>query len=451
MLNSMRFNLQRVALACLSVAAMLLLSGCGPSQEEKEAQGLIDLTKQPTPSQTTETETVQDSSLKISLEPVADGIIRPTFVTESPDGTNRLFITEKTGRIRIFQKEGTSGTMVAEPFLDIGNKLASTEKEQGLCGLAFHPQYAKNGRFFVHYTDTSGTVIVAEYARSADNPNKADPAEKQVLIREPHKLPTHNGGMLAFGPDGYLYISLGDGGCCDDPFKNSQKLDTLLGKILRLDVDKEKPYVCPTDNPIGGRSSGRGEIWAYGMRNPWRFSFDSEGDHQMFCGDAGRLAREEVDIIVKGGNYGWPIMEGDICYVPPGSPPRDDCDKTGKIMPISVYDHMHGDCCIIGGYVYRGKAVPDLVGKYLFGDFCSGKIWALTKKGDKWEKQEVYDAPFGISSFGEDLQKDVYVCEYVDMTQPFSRIFRIRPSQAPNAVHTEQTTVTATPKSWEEK
>jgi glucose/arabinose dehydrogenase len=417
-------------LPVLIVAVVLATAGCTRSPETGNSNS-----KQPTGSPaesvsaaTTTRDLASTNPISIDIVPVVSGVSRPTFITECPDGSNRLFLLEKvTGRIRIIKRTGTSYTLVEKPFLDIGNLLASQEKEQGLCGLAFHPDYRHNGRFWIDYTAADWSVMVAEYHVSSSDPDTAIPVEQKRLFQVPKKLPTHNGGMLAFGPDGYLYISLGDGGCCDDPFKNAQNVETLPGSILRVDVDHGDPYSIPADNPFAGRGPGRGEVFAYGLRNPWRFSFDlGRKKPRIICSDAGRLMYEEIDIIERGGNYGWPTLEGSHCYVPPGDPPQTTCSRLGKIMPIHDYDHFQGDCCVIGGYVYRGKSAPSLAGKYLYADFCSGNIWALTEQPDgHWTNELIHSAPFMISSFGEDLDHEVYVCEYQDVDEPVSSIYRI--------------------------
>jgi hypothetical protein len=335
----------------------------------------------------------------IQLEPVVTtGLASPLFVGHAGDGSNRLFIVEQGGVVRVLQPEASIPTV----FLDIQTKVA-VDFEQGLLGLAFHPQYASNGRFFVFYTRTGdGTLVIAEYRVSAD-PNVADPMET-VILTIPHPTATnHNGGMLAFGPDGFLYIGVGDGGGGNDVPNNAQNKNLLLGKILRINIDAAGvPYASPPDNPFFGAVDGRDEIFAYGVRNPWRFSFDAQSGDQWVA-DVGQDNREEVDTpIVNGGNYGWRVFEGTACT-------RNDrslCSNQGDyIFPIFEYTHSGGRCSITGGYVYRGlqDAVP--TGTYVYGDFCSGEIFAW----DGSAQSVLLDTALNISSFGEDEQGELYV------------------------------------------
>jgi glucose/arabinose dehydrogenase len=294
---------------------------------------------------------------------VAAGLSDPVDLQAPPGDTTRVFLVEKTGLIRILR----DGALLARPFLDLTAQV-SGGSEQGLLGLAFHPQYASNGRFFVQYTDKSGDSRVVGFNVSTD-PDSADPGGSEVLfVDQPYS--NHNGGQMAFGPDGFLYVALGDGGDGGDPQGNGQSLATLLGKILRLDVDAGAPYTVPSDNPFVGQAGARGEIWSYGWRNPWRFAFDAEtGD--LWVGDVGQNAWEEIDVepaATAGRNYGWKIMEGDHCYAPAAN-----CDTTGLVRPLLEYGHGEG-CSVTGGYVYRGEDLPELHGSYFYGDFCTGLI-----------------------------------------------------------------------------
>src|SRR6267142_6533183 len=284
-----------------------------------------------------------EAQLALGFESVATGLSSPLGVVHAGDGSGHLFIVEQTGRIRIHD-----GPQVqADPFLDV-TTLITCCGERGLLGLAFHPDYATNGLFYVHYTNTAGNTAVARYRVSAD-PNVADPASAQVLLNVTQPpFTNHKGGQLAFGPDGFLYIGLGDGGSGGDPFGNGQSLQTLLGKMLRIDVDSTDPglqYAIPADNPFAA-GGGRPEIWAYGLRKPWRFSFE-RGTGRLFCGDVGQDKYEEIDILQSGGNFGWNVMEGMHCYNP-----ASGCNKSGLILPIAEYDHNEGDA-VIGGYVYK--------------------------------------------------------------------------------------------------
>jgi glucose/arabinose dehydrogenase len=335
----------------------------------------------------------------IQLEPVVTtGLASPLFVGHAGDGSNRLFIVEQGGVVRVLQPEASIPTV----FLDIQTKVA-VDFEQGLLGLAFHPQYASNGRFFVFYTRAGdGTLVIAEYRVSAD-PNVADPMET-VILTIPHPTFTnHNGGMLAFGSDGYLYIGVGDGGSGDDPPNNAQNVDVLLGKILRIDIDAPGVlYASPPTNPFFGATPGRDEIFAYGLRNPWRFSFDRV-THQQWVADVGQAAREEVDTpIVGGGNYGWRVFEGSSCTnLDPAL-----CDSPQNyIFPLFEYDHSTGRCSITGGYVYRGSQGALPVGTYVYGDFCTGEILGWNGSSQSLLLHE----SINITSFGEDEVGELYV------------------------------------------
>jgi glucose/arabinose dehydrogenase len=341
----------------------------------------------------------------VSLQPVVSGLSAPVDFQSARDGTGRLFIVEQGGTIRIVKGK----KLLPTPFLNISSIIVSGG-ETGLLGLAFHPSYKTNGRFFVNYTRrVNGQLqtVIAEYHVSAANPNLADPNSGQVLLFFDQPFDNHNGGQIAFSPDGFLYIGTGDGGSGGDPQGNGQKLTTLLAKMLRIDIDHGAPYTIPADNPFVGVSGARTEIWAYGFRNPWRFAFDKMSK-RLFVGDVGQGAWEEVDLVTKGGNFGWVIMEGKHCYPPPGT----GCDETGLILPISEYSHSEGNA-IIGGYVYRGKAIPALKGLYVFGDFGSGQIWTLqeTQPGT-WTRAPLLSAGFNISAFGRGGNNELYVLAY---------------------------------------
>ncbi|MEO8354767.1 MAG: PQQ-dependent sugar dehydrogenase, partial [Chloroflexota bacterium] len=294
---------------------------------------------------------------------IISGLQRP--VDLQADGSGRLFVIEKPGHIRILQ----DGQLLDQPFLDITDRVGSRGNEQGLLGLAFHPQYAENGRFFVNYTNNNGDTVLARFQVSTD-PNSADPNTELKLLGVDQPFANHNGGGLAFGSDGYLYAGLGDGGSAGDPMGNGQNTKTLLGKILRLDVDSAEPYVAPSDNPFGN------EIWAYGLRNPWRLSFDRvTGD--LYIGDVGQGAWEEIDFLAAGSaggaNFGWDFREGAHDYE--GGGPE------GLIDPVAEYSHPEGGCSVTGGYVYRGS-MPEWNGIYLYGDYCTGIIWGLNRSND---------------------------------------------------------------------
>jgi glucose/arabinose dehydrogenase len=347
------------------------------------------------------------SAVSLSLSKVAGGLSSPVFVTNAGDASDRLFIVEKGGRIKIL----SGGAVLATPFLDIHAKV-SKAGERGLLGMAFHPDYLTNGKFYVYYTNLKGQIVIAQFHRSATDPNIASPVAT-VLLRISKPFSNHNGGTLAFGPDGYLYIGTGDGGGAGDPGNRSQDLGSLLGKILRINVDGRtpaRPYIIPRTNPYVGKA-GLDQIWARGLRNPWRFSFDSAtGD--LWIGDVGQDRYEEIDRSTAAGgggrakNYGWRVVEGDSCYRP-----ATGCRKAGKKIPLAVYSHRKG-CSVTGGYVYRGTEYPALVGGYLFADFCSGRIWAVAAEGaPRQTPHQLLDSTLSISSFGQAEDGRLYVTD----------------------------------------
>ena len=336
-----------------------------------------------------------EAQTAIDLELVVDGLERPVFVGHAGDGSGRLFVLEQPGRIRIVAE----GALRERPFADLTSRVSSGG-ERGLLGLAFHPDFASNRRFFVNYTrEPDGATVIAEYRAARLDPDRARGVER-VLLTVAQPFSNHNGGMLAFGPDGHLYIALGDGGGGGDPGNRAQNRNSLLGKILRIDVDRERPYAIPPDNPFAD-GGGRREIYALGLRNPWRFSFDRRSG-RLLAGDVGQGRSEEIDVIRRGRNYGWPIMEGPLCFRP-----RTGCDRSGLTPPAAHYRHAGGRCSITGGYVYRGAAIPDLVGTHLSGDFCSGEIFGLRAR----ERSLLLDTGLRISSFGEDEAGEVYVVD----------------------------------------
>ena len=336
----------------------------------------------------------------IVLEPVLSGLISPVYVTGAGDGSNRLFVVEQGGRIKVLQPEATTPA----DFLDISARVLSGG-ERGLLGLAFHPDFENNRRFFVDYTrQADGATVIAEYRASESDPNRAGASETTLLLI-PQPFANHNGGMITFGPDGFLYIAMGDGGSANDPGNRAQDLNNLLGKILRIDVDRADgatPYSSPVDNPFFGGVAGRDEIYAYGVRNPWRFSFDRlTGD--LYVGDVGQNAWEEIDIITRGGNFGWRVAEGNHCNPAIGG---GVCSMTGLVPPIAEYVHSGGRCSITGGYVYRGANQTLPFGTYVFGDFCSGEIFTLLGSDTP---SVLLDTGMNIASFGEDEAGEIYV------------------------------------------
>ncbi len=343
----------------------------------------------------------------VRLESVVSGLEPSTAVVNAGDGSGRLFLTEQTGRIRILE----DAQLLPEPFLNLSSSL-SAGGEQGLLGLAFHPQYADNGRLFVNYTDLQGNTVVAEYHVS-DDPNVADPGSARVLLTIEQPYSNHNGGNLVFGPDGYLYIGTGDGGSGGDPEGNGQDLGALLGKMLRIDVDTGDPYGVPADNPFVDTTGAQPEIWAYGLRNPWRYSFDrATGD--LWIADVGQNSFEEVNRqpadSLGGENYGWNTMEASSCYSDEGA--LSDCDTSGLVLPVTEYGRDEGTS-VTGGYVYRGEAIPELVGSYVFGDFGSGAIWHVVP-GDTggYTRNTLLETGLSIVAFGEDEAGELYMVDY---------------------------------------
>lgn len=354
----------------------------------------------------------------ITTELVVSGLSSPVFVTHAPADSSRLFLLEQSGSIRIIQGD----SLVTQPFMNIASKVVFSG-ERGLLGLAFHPDYESNGYFYVNYTaKPDGRTVIARYTVSAD-PYLADTASEFVVLEQHQPRANHNAGMIAFGPnDGYLYVSLGDGGGTGDPDLLAQRPDTLLGKMLRLDVDGGSPYAVPAGNPFVGTVDTLPEIWHIGYRNPYRWSFDrATGD--MYVADVGQGVWEEVDVqpaaSVGGENYGWSLLEGDSCYKP-----AFNCDPAGMtVHPVTVYSHGFG-CAITGGYVYRGCAHTDLIGTYLYGDYCSGIMFAFEYQGDSAAnvRQLPHDmGTINIASFGEDAQGEMYVVDYN------GKLFRILP------------------------
>ena len=356
----------------------------------------------------------------VALTSAVIGLQQPVFLTHAGDGSGDMFIAEKQGRIRRL----TQGRLTA--FLDITARVGSAGSEQGLLGLAFHPRYALNRQVFVNYTDTAGNTVIARYTARIDGAVLL-PDSEEVILRVAQPAANHNGGWLGFGPEGALYVALGDGGGAGDQFGNAQNPESLLGKILRIDVDSARPYAIPLTNPFVGRAGFRSEIWAFGLRNPWRPSFDRIDGH-LYIADVGESAREEVNFEPQesrgGHNFGWPRTEGTQCFPDPAAA----CDRTGLTPP--VLDYAHGpaaprDCAITGGYVYRGSAIPGLRGAYFFGDFCSGRVWTMARLADgSFQRTQVQQLSFlnSLSSFGEDEFAEVYVMGIVD-----SVVYRIVP------------------------
>ena len=386
-------KLSSFIIQCLSLAS--LLTACGSENPTRNSASAL-------------------TSLK--LQTVTKNLSAPILLTAPPGDAGRLFVVEQGGTIKILER--TSGTELGT-FLTITG--ITSGGERGLLGLAFDPQYDSNGRFYVHYTDTTGTIIIARFLASATNPNVADPASQAILVSIPHPtFANHNGGMVAFGPDGCLYAGIGDGGSAGDPSNNAQHLTNRLGKLLRIDPATGTACTNGTLNPFI-LGSGHPLVWGYGLRNPWRFSFDGD---DLYIGDVGQGAREEINVSTgphagRGLNYGWRLMEGSACFNP-----ATNCNTGGLTLPVLEYTHDKGACSVIGGYVYRGQVVPAIQGTYFYADFCAGFVRSFRlNNGSVIEKAEwpLLAAP-SISSFGQDGLGELY------LTTLSGSVFRIVPN-----------------------
>jgi len=348
----------------------------------------------------------------------------PVELVSPPDNSKRLFVVQQNGIIKVFPNKKDLAPTDVKDFLTISSKIIYGG-ERGLLGLAFHPQFQATGYFYVNYTRTiTGESVISRYSVKAENPNEADPGSEVILFTQSQPYTNHNGGKLAFGPDGYLYISIGDGGSAGDPQNNAQNLTNLLGKILRIDVDNASGsfnYSIPDTNPYKNNTQGYlEEIFAYGLRNVWKFSVDTSTG-TVWAADVGQNAREEINLIVNGGNYGWRLMEGSLCYNP-----STNCNPGNLILPIFEYPHTNGNSSVTGGYVYRGIQIPEWQGDYLYGDYVSGKIWKLRHSEGTNTNAFLNLAGGFISSFGEDHNKEPYVLLY--STAATGKIFRYFPS-----------------------
>jgi glucose/arabinose dehydrogenase len=342
---------------------------------------------------------------QIFLVDYAGGLTQPVHITNAGDSSRRLFVVEQPGRIKVIK----NGTLLSAPFLDITGRVLSGG-ERGLLSVAFPPGYAAKGRFYVNYTRVNdGATVISRYTLTA-NPDVADPGSEQIILTIPQPFANHNGGQIAFGPDGFLYIGMGDGGSGGDPLNNAQNPASLLGKMLRIDVESAVvPYSVPLSNPFLNSSGFLPEIWALGLRNPWRFSFDMQtGD--LYIADVGQNSFEEVDLqpaVSAGGeNYGWRIMEGSRCFNP------SQCDPAGLALPVAGYDHLQGDCSVTGGFVYRGLTFARMKGIYFFGDFCTGRIRGLQREGVSWQTATLLDSTLSITTFGNDEDGELYVADH---------------------------------------
>ena len=400
--------MMRIVLALLIVTVMIL-----PASAQET---LPDAT---TPvAETTLAPPVAPEPARYRLHPVTGGLYRPIYLTHAGDGSGRLFVLEQNGRIRVLVDD----VLQAEPFLDI-TALVSRDStrafsERGLLGLAFHPDFAENGRFFVHYSDNNGHTVLERYSLRPDDPTMVDPASRLPLLRVDQPFANHNGGEIAFGPDGYLYMGLGDGGSAGDPLNHGQNPATLLGTILRLDVDADQGYDIPPDNPgLTQNLLLAPQIWAWGLRNPWRFSFDRVTG-ELYISDVGQDRLEEVNVQPAdspgGINYGWRAMEGSLPFS--GEPTASNMHP-----PSFEYDHSVG-CSITGGYVYRGLTLPELQGIYFYGDWCSGYLWAAWRDATaNWQNILFRATGVQISSFGEDEDGELYVLDYAGVIYRLAR------------------------------
>ena len=344
----------------------------------------------------------------VEWQPLLSNLNRPVAFKHAGDGSTRSFIVEQAGLIKVF----LDGNILTKPFLDIRTRISTAGNEQGLLGLAFHPDFAENGFFYVNYTDRAGDTVIARFTADlsvAPELQSADPQSEVILLQVDQPARNHNGGGLAFGPDGYLYIGLGDGGGAGDPQGNGQALVTLLGKLLRLDVDTSAPYAIPADNPFRV-GEGLPEIWAYGLRNPWGFAFDAKtGD--LYLADVGQDAREEINYLPAAftdapANFGWNLFEGSLPYKPAAG------STTGALTsPVFEYGHDQG-CSVTGGVLYRGQALPAFQGVYVFGDFCSGLVWGLLRNSTgAWTAQVLFKTGLQISAFGVDESGEIYMLD----------------------------------------
>ena len=351
------------------------------------------------------------TAVAVELGRVVAGLEQPVHVAWAGDGSDRMFIVEQTGRVRVF----AGGRLEAEPYLDLRDRVTSGG-ERGLLSIAFHPDFAQNGQVYVSYTGRRGESVLARYRVADPASGRPDPAAEEILLTVPQPYANHNGGLILFGPDGYLYFGLGDGGGAGDPEGNGQNPETLLGGLLRLDVDGAGGDLIPDDNPFVGRP-GRDELWAIGLRNPWRFSFDRRtGD--LYLADVGQSRREEINFVPAGSgagrNFGWNIWEGSLRY-------RDGEAVSEVTFPVAEYATGSEGCSVTGGYVYRGRRLPQLEGVYLYSDYCAGTLWALWRDGDSWRSAELLQTDLRVTSFGEDADGELYIVDHR------SSIFRLVP------------------------
>ena len=401
---------------------IIILAACAPGTQFTPTRSLEPSSLSPTNFATAVPATHEPSSTPTSTDAsvnelpdassytwtlIQEGFSRPVNLSNAADGSGRLFVVEQRGVIRVMM----NGSLLPTPFLDIRDRVGSQGNEQGLLGLAFHPKFIENGTFYLDYTNRDGNTVIARFSAptsGAFSDQAADPASEQVLLQIDQPFPNHNGGQILFGPDGMLWIGMGDGGSQGDPNGNGQSLQTLLGKILRIDVDHGSPYAIPADNPFAS-GGGLPEIWAYGLRNPWGVSFDSLNGN-LYIADVGQDSWEEINFIQAGFaeppvNFGWNLFEGTHPYKGSGSTPDH------YVAPVYEYSHDFG-CSITGGRVYRGSDLPAFYGVYLFGDYCSGRVWGLLQMPDgQWKSSQLFQTKAKISSFGSDEQGELYLLD----------------------------------------
>jgi glucose/arabinose dehydrogenase len=407
------------------LALLLILAACAP-QIPIQTTAAITIEPSITPNAVqTATATLEPTIASVTTLPdpagytwavVKNGFQRPVDLANAADGSGRLFVLEQRGVIRVMLND----EILATPFLDIQDRVGSQGNEQGLLGIAFHPNFKTNGIFFVDYTNLNGDTVISRFHADVTMQaasQSADPASEQILLQIAQPYPNHNGGQILFGPDGMLWIGMGDGGSAGDPLGNGQSLDTLLGKILRIDVDHGSPYAIPADNPFAA-GGGLPEIWAYGLRNPWGLRFDLlTGD--LYIADVGQDRWEEIDFLPANfsaapANFGWNLLEGDHPYKDSGQ-----TTPANYVAPVFEYGHDQG-CSVTGGAVYRGTKLAEFYGVYLFGDYCSGTIWGLIHTaGQEWKAEKLFQTSAKISAFGSDEQGELY---FLDLTGVFYRL-----------------------------
>ncbi|HXG72946.1 MAG TPA: PQQ-dependent sugar dehydrogenase [Gemmatimonadaceae bacterium] len=386
---------------------MLILTACTGSRDERAGEPAV-------PSAASAASTTP-AAIDLAVEEVARGLQEPVYLA-APTGDPRLFIVERAGRIRIFE----NGKLTAKPFLDITAKVRNGG-EQGFLSFAFHPHYSTNGFLFAHYTDRKGDTRIERYAVSSDS-SLADPASAKLILSIDQRYSNHQGGLNLFGPDGHLFIGMGDGGAQGDPHGNGQNRNALLGKLLRLNVDRGDPYTVPASNPYARNGQGRGEIWATGLRNPWRFAFDHR-DGMLYIADVGQGSSEEINVAphTTAGLNGWNVMEGSECYRLPL------CHQSGKQTPALTYSHSDGSCSVIGGFVYRGRKLPAIQGHYFYSDYCSGWLRSFRFAGGTVRDRREW--PVGdlgtVVSFGEDGAGELY------LVSQNGRVYRLVAAKAP--------------------